>query len=73
MLIGMSQQQYQRAESGGDIRLSSLFRILEGLELELQLVPKGQTELESSRPEPLENMDNSESSAWQGFMQDLED
>ena len=39
MKIGMSQQQYQRIESAGDLRLSTLFRILEGLDLELMLVP----------------------------------
>ena len=37
MLIGMSQQQYQRAESGQDLKVSTLFRILAGLGLELTL------------------------------------
>ena len=32
MRIGMKQQQYQRAETGHDMRLSSLLRILEGLD-----------------------------------------
>ena len=35
--VGMSQQQYQRSESGEDTRLSTLLRILEGMELELML------------------------------------
>ena len=35
MKIGMSQQQYQRIEAGGDLRVSTLMRILEGMELEL--------------------------------------
>lgn len=36
---GMSQQHYQRAEAGNDIRLSSLLKILDGLGLTLMLVP----------------------------------
>ncbi|WP_279151322.1 helix-turn-helix domain-containing protein [Photobacterium iliopiscarium] len=39
MLIGMKQQQYQRIEAGSDIKLSTLLRILEGLDLELSIVP----------------------------------
>ncbi|NCN44467.1 MAG: transcriptional regulator [Piscirickettsiaceae bacterium CG_4_9_14_3_um_filter_43_564] len=42
MKIGMSQQQYQRIEAGGDTRLSTLLRVLEGMDLELTLVPKNQ-------------------------------
>ena len=37
MLIGMSQQQYQRVESGQDIKVSTLFRILAGLGLDLSI------------------------------------
>lgn len=37
--IGMTQQQYQGAESGKDIRLSTLLRILEGLNVNMVLVP----------------------------------
>ena len=37
--IGMTQQQYQGAESGKDIRLSTFLRILEGLNVTLALVP----------------------------------
>lgn len=36
---GMSQQHYQRAEAGSDIRLSSLLKILNGLGMTLMLVP----------------------------------
>ena len=39
MKIGMSQQQYQRIEAGGDLRVSTLMRILEGMGLELMLAP----------------------------------
>lgn len=39
MKIGMSQQQYQRIEAGGDLRVSTLMRVLEGMELELMLAP----------------------------------
>lgn len=38
MLIGMSQQQYQRVESGQDLKVSTLLRILVGLGLELSIV-----------------------------------
>ncbi|PHR63348.1 helix-turn-helix domain-containing protein [Pseudidiomarina marina] len=38
MLIGMSQQQYQRVESGQDLKVSTLLRILVGLGLELAVV-----------------------------------
>lgn len=38
--IGMKQQQYQRIESGNDIKLSTLLRVLEGLDLELSIKPK---------------------------------
>lgn len=37
MLIGMSQQQYQRVESGQDLKVSTLLRILVGLGLELSI------------------------------------
>ncbi len=38
-LIGMSQQQYQRAESGHDIQLSNLLKILNAFGMTLMLVP----------------------------------
>jgi transcriptional regulator with XRE-family HTH domain len=45
MLIGMSQQQYQRIESGQDLKVSTLLRILAGLELELLITdPKQATQ-----------------------------
>ncbi|GAM69569.1 transcriptional regulator [Vibrio sp. JCM 19236] len=40
MRIGMKQQQYQRIESGSDVRLSTLLRVLEGLDLELSITPR---------------------------------
>ncbi|TFH90304.1 helix-turn-helix domain-containing protein [Vibrio ouci] len=40
MRIGMKQQQYQRIEAGSDVKLSTLLRVLEGLDLELSIVPK---------------------------------
>lgn len=54
MLIGMSQQQYQRVESGQDLKVSTLLRILAGLGLELSITDPDQAEssqtVESSRP-----------------------
>ena len=44
MKIGMSQQQYQRIESGKDTRISTLLRVLEGIGLELILVPREQVQ-----------------------------
>ncbi|PXF30079.1 hypothetical protein WH50_17110 [Pokkaliibacter plantistimulans] len=35
--IGMSQQQYQRIESGQDVRLSTLLCVLAGMVLELRI------------------------------------
>ena len=40
MKIGMDQRQYQRLESGADTKVSTLLRILEGLDAEVVLVPK---------------------------------
>lgn len=45
--IGMSQQQYSKIESTGEMRLSTLLRVLEGLELELKLVPKEYLKVET--------------------------
>ena len=44
MRIGMKQQQYQRIEAGSDVKLSTLLRVLEGLDLELSITPKGRKE-----------------------------
>lgn len=41
MRIGMTQQQYQRIEGGSDVKLSTLLRVLEGLNLELSITPRG--------------------------------
>ena len=75
--IGMSQQQYQRAESGSDLRISTLLRILEGLDLELQITPRQQTgSSKAISPDPIESYFEStgkKESSWQGFMDDLED
>lgn len=40
MKIGMTQQQYQRIESGSDMRMSTLLRILMAMDLECVIVPK---------------------------------
>jgi HTH-type transcriptional regulator/antitoxin HipB len=54
MRIGMKQQQYQRIEAGSDIKLSTLLRVLEGLDLELsislkdKLKPLQKTKLETA-------------------------
>lgn len=44
MLIGMSQQQYQRVESGQDLKVSTLLRILAGLGLELSITDPKQVD-----------------------------
>lgn len=38
LLIGVSQQQYQRVEAGQDLKVSTLLRILSGLGLELTVI-----------------------------------
>ncbi len=48
MRIGMKQQQYQRIEAGSDVKLSTLLRVLEGLDLELSITPKGSKDLSVS-------------------------
>lgn len=48
MRIGMKQQQYQRIEAGNDVKLSTLLRVLEGLDLELSILPKGRKTASSS-------------------------
>lgn len=40
MKIGMTQQQYQRIESGSDMRVSTLLRILVAMDLEYVIMPK---------------------------------
>lgn len=61
MRIGMKQQQYQRIEAGNDVRLSTLLRVLEGLDLELKIVPRGTVEeadTNTSLPELNDTGDN---------------
>lgn len=76
--IGMSQQQYQRIEAAGDTRLSTLLRVLDGLDMELIFAPKEYApqlkqqldlfEQESSSNESIK----SNSTAWQ-TLKDLGD
>ena len=85
LLIGMTQQQYQRVESGTDHRVSTLLRILEGLDLELLVVPKAlASHIESllhsaSGREALKNLDtaghpaDSPSQPWQQLLDELSD
>ena len=40
VLTGMKTQQYNRLENGADVRLSTLFRVTDALELEMALVPR---------------------------------
>lgn len=76
--IGMSQQQYQRIEAAGDTRLSTLLRVLDGLDMELMLVPKESAyhvkqQLKLLEQEPTSNKDSKASSSpWQ-ILKDLED
>ncbi|WP_411368991.1 helix-turn-helix domain-containing protein [Pseudidiomarina salilacus] len=68
MLIGMSQQQYQRVESGQDLKVSTLLRILVGLGLELSI--SDLTSIDSKRTTPT----NAESeNVWAGKHKHLED
>ncbi len=68
MLIGMSQQQYQRSESGQDLKVSTLFRILVGLGLELSI--SDPSAIDSKR----KTATNSESeNVWAGKHKHLED
>ena len=84
MKIGMSQQQYQRIEAGGDTRVSTLLRILEGVGLELMLVPNDRvqqikTVLQSSkhgsddRTSEKKNNDEADQSFWNSALRDLKD
>lgn len=62
MRIGMKQQQYQRIEAGNDVKLSTLLRVLEGLDLELSIVPKGRKAASTS----VETAADSESALGKG-------
>ncbi|MGR7921294.1 helix-turn-helix domain-containing protein [Zobellella denitrificans] len=71
MRIGMSQQQYQRIEAGGDPRLSTLLRIAEGMGLELLLVPREQ----AAQPQASDAAVNEEkrTGSWDQLLGGLED
>lgn len=79
MKIGMSQQQYQRIEAGGDPRLSTLLRVLEGMDLELMLVPRDKViavdELlaVSLKPTASEAQTQPQYDEWQDILRKLED
>ena len=80
MRIGMSQQQYQRIEAGGDTRLSTLLRVLEGMGLELRLVPREKAQevdalLNNEARLEMERNFVSESGkgVWETVLGDLED
>ena len=83
MKIGMFQQQYQRIESGRDTRISTLLRVLEGMGLELMLVPREQVQyvekLLSSGDDIKEffsgetkKMEEPGTSSWSAVLKDLE-
>ncbi|GGK34939.1 hypothetical protein GCM10007987_17930 [Aliivibrio fischeri] len=57
MRIGMKQQQYQRIEAGSDVKLSTLLRVLEGLDLELSITPKSSKALSNQTSESLNKSD----------------
>jgi HTH-type transcriptional regulator/antitoxin HipB len=84
MKIGMFQQQYQRIESGKDTRVSTLLRVLEGMGLELMLVPREQVQyidkiLKSGDDigeflsGETKKMDETGTSSWSVALKDLED
>ena len=84
MKIGMFQQQYQRIESGKDTRVSTLLRVLEGMGLELMLVPREQVQYVEkllSSGDDIEEwisgetkiMDEPGTSSWSAVLKDLED
>ncbi|MFT7682550.1 MAG: HTH-type transcriptional regulator/antitoxin HipB [Moritella dasanensis] len=72
MRIGMKQQQYQRIEAGSDVKLSTLLRVLEGLDLELSISPKNKSKplkqtkvVTSDNPQSLED-DTDDLTFWFG-------
>ncbi|MNH38807.1 helix-turn-helix protein [compost metagenome] len=75
MKIGMTQQQYQRIESGSDIRVSTLLRILAVMDLECVIVPK-KKERDADRllQQPADYIAKSDkSSDFEQRLKDLED
>ena len=84
MKIGMSQQQYQRIESGKDTRISTLLRVLEGMGLEFMLVPREQVQYVEkllSSGDGIKKLLSGETnkieepgtSSWSAVLKDLED
>jgi HTH-type transcriptional regulator / antitoxin HipB len=76
--IGMSQQQYQRIESGSDTRVSTLLRVLEGLDLTLAFIPKEklqavETLLAENESTQEIKTEEHQSSSWSSLIDDLED
>jgi HTH-type transcriptional regulator / antitoxin HipB len=76
--IGMSQQQYQRIESGSDTRVSTLLRVLEGLDLSLVFIPKEKLQaveaiLSSSEPIIDDQKSEHQSSSWSSLIDDFSD
>ncbi len=75
MKIGMSQQQYQRIESGGDTRVSTFLRVLEGLNMSIMIVPRDK--VASIEPLLAEDGDqlneDTETDSWSSLLKGLED
>lgn len=81
MRTGMTQQQYQKIEAGADPRLSTLLRLLEGMELELMLVPRQRVQeikelLDSTVSichRPSERESESLNNDWDDILRDLKE
>ncbi|ROT96157.1 XRE family transcriptional regulator [Marinobacter sp. R17] len=73
MRIGMSQQQYQKIESGSDMRLSTLLRVLEGMGLELTILPQEQARTLPTVPDGQESDEPEQTSVWSSELDDLKD
>lgn len=69
--IGMTQQQYQNVESGKNVRLSTLLRVLEGLGLTMFFVPNSEVDqvIETLNGSP----DHQEGNFWSQQLNDLKD
>ncbi|WP_148861396.1 helix-turn-helix domain-containing protein [Marinobacter fonticola] len=74
MRIGMSQQQYQKIESGSDMRLSTLLRILEGMNLELAILTREQAQGIDAVTSAHDDYNTPErDSIWSSVLDDLKD
>lgn len=74
MRIGMSQQQYQKIESGRDMRLSTLLRILEGMEMELAILTREQIRaLDVAVDSNDDHRASQPRSVWSSVLEDLKD